>query len=90
MDVAGVLFFETLTKTGKAATDVSVRSLTFEKGADRGPDYAIAYDVFYEFSLAIGKILTCLAAIAILAFTGNIFLVFALVGALTMLYGFLK
>ena len=90
IDVPGVVLFETLTKTGKAATDVSMRSLTFEKGAGRGPDYAIAYNVFYEFSLAIGKIVTCLAAIAILAFTGNVYLVFALAGILTMFYGFLK
>ena len=90
IDVPGVVLFETLTKPGKAATDVSMRSLTFEKGAGRGPDYAIAYNVFYEFSLAIGKIVTCLAAIAILAFTGNVYLVFALAGILTMFYGFLK
>lgn len=88
--LVGVLTFDTLTKAGRDATDVTVVALTYERASGHGSDHAIAYSVFYEFSLAIGKILTALAAIAILAGGGSIYAVFALVGLLTMFYGFLK
>ena len=65
-------------------------STTFSIAGTKGPDHAIAYLVFYEFSLSIGKIITALLAIWILTATGNISLVFLMVGVLTMFYGLLK
>lgn len=89
-DLGSVVAFDALTKANKDAVDVPLVSLTFENAAQGDSDHAIAYSVFYEMSLSVGKILTALAAILILANTGNIFLVFALVGVMTMLYGLLK
>jgi len=88
--VPALLVFDALTKTGKDITSVPMTTLTYERAGDDGPDHAIAYVVFYEFSLSVGKILTALAGIAILAAGGSIFLVFALTGFMTMLYGLLK
>ncbi|MDZ4341130.1 MAG: hypothetical protein U1E51_01675, partial [Candidatus Binatia bacterium] len=87
---ASVLGFDALTKAGKDTLNVPMVSLTFDHAAKRGPDYAIAYSVFYEFSLSIGKIVTALLAIAILGAGLSIFWVFAMAGILTMLYGLLK
>ena len=88
--VALVLGFDILTKTAKNILDVPMISLTYENASIDGPDHAIAYCVFFEFSLAFGKVLTCLASIAILTLTNNIYLVFGLVGILTMFYGLLR
>lgn len=92
--VALVLTFDILNKGAKNIVSVPVNAITFERGSDDGPDHAIAYSVFYEFSLAAGKVFTALLAIVILSLTANLFtglfLTFAVVGALTMFYGFLK
>ena len=85
-----VLLFDILTKTAKNIVDVPMYSVTFERASERDPDHAIAYSVFYEFSSSVGKVITALGAIGILAWTGNIFYVFAFAGVLTMFYGFLK
>ena len=85
-----VLGFDILTKASKDVLDVPLNSITFERAGENGPDHAIAYAVFYEFSLSVGKLITALASIAILTLTGNIYLVFALVGILTMFYGLLR
>ncbi len=86
----GVLAFDALTKTGKDMSNVPLMALTFVRAGEKGPDYAIAYSVFYEFSLSIGKILTALAGIAILGSGLSVMFVFALAGILTMFYGLLK
>lgn len=88
--LAGVLTFDILTKTGKDITSVPMVSLTYEHAGSRGPDYAIAYSVFYEFSLSVGKLVTAFAALAILGSGGSIYWVFALTGGLTMFYKLLK
>lgn len=88
--VASVFVFDALHKFGKATVNVSMVSLTYEIAAKKGVDQAFAYSVFYEFSLAIGKIVTALAAIAILVYFGNIHYVFILAGLMTMLYGLLR
>jgi MFS family permease len=82
--------FDALTRLGKGIVNVPLLSLTFELAGKRGPDYAIAYAVFFEFSLAIGKILTALLAIFILTRTGSITDVFIVSGVLTMFYAFLR
>ncbi len=87
--VALVLGFDILTKAAKNVLNVPMNSLTYENAAVDG-ESGLAYSVFFEFSLAIGKIVTALASIAILAYTNNIFLVFAFVGILTMFYGLLR
>ncbi len=86
----GVLAFDALTKTGKDVMNVPMMALTYERAGNKSPDHAIAYSVFYEFSLSVGKIVTALAAIAILSSGGSIFAAFAVAGVLTMFYGFLK
>jgi MFS family permease len=85
-----VLLFDVLTKTFKSLVAVPMTALTYELAGDKGPDHAIAYSVFYEFSLSIGKVVTALLGIWILSLTGNIYLVFGFVGVLTMFYGLLK
>lgn len=85
-----VWLFDSLTKVSKATVTVPVMALTFEHGGERGPDHAIAYSVFYEFSLAAGKVVTALLGVWLLTATGNIYLVFAMVGVLTLFYGLLK
>lgn len=89
-DLVGIITFDSMTKAAKDVMTVPMCALTYEHAAEKDNDWAIAYSVFYEMSLSVGKIVTALLGIAILAATGNIFLVFALVGILTMFYGFLK
>ena len=90
IDPGTVLAFDVLGRTSKDALNVPMVSLTYERAGGKNADYAIAYSVFYELSLSVGKIVTALAAILILSLTGNIFLVFAVVGLMTLLYGLLK
>jgi hypothetical protein len=88
--IPSVLLFDFLTKVLKGSVAVPTTALTYEKAGSGGADQAIAYSVFYEFSLSIGKIVTALVGIWVLAATGNIYLVFAFAGILTMFYGLLK
>lgn len=92
--VGSVLALDTATKAGKDILSVPMTALTYERASEKKgqkkADYAIAYSVFYEFSLSVGKFLTALAAIAILSSGGSMFTIFALVGVLTMFYGLLK
>jgi MFS family permease len=85
-----VIGFDVLTKLGKATSNLALYEKTFEISGTRGPDHAIAYMVFYEFSLSVGKVFTALLGIWILSITGSITDVFLLVGVLTMLYALLK
>jgi len=89
-----VLLFDVLTKGAKDSLNVPMNALTFERAAERDPDYAIAYSVFYEFSLSIGKIITAASGIIILALVSSemtgLFLIFALAGVLTTFYSFLR
>jgi MFS family permease len=88
--VAGVMAFDTITKTSKASVNVPVVSLTYDNAGGHGADYAIAHSVFYEFSLSVGKIIVAVAAIIILSKTNDPYAVFALVGLMTMMYGLLR
>jgi MFS family permease len=88
--IPSLMFFDVLTKTAKASVNVPMLSLTFELAGSKDADHAIAYAVFYEFAIAVAKILMALAGIAILFTTGNVYLVFALAGVMTLFYGFLK
>ncbi|OGE76749.1 MAG: hypothetical protein A3K05_03510 [Candidatus Doudnabacteria bacterium RIFCSPHIGHO2_01_48_18] len=92
--VPAVLAFEVLTKGAKDVLNVPMNSLTFERAAEKDPDYAIAYSVFYEFSLSIGKIITASVGIIILSLVANeitgLFLIFAFAGILTTFYGLLR
>ncbi|MEJ0021384.1 MAG: MFS transporter [Candidatus Doudnabacteria bacterium] len=90
VNTPAVLIFDTLTKAAKGLLNIPMIALTYEIAGSKGTDYATAYSVFYELSLAVGKIITALGAIAILYYTKNIFYVFAFVGVLTLFYGFLK
>lgn len=85
-----VLAFDALTRTGKGFLNVPMVSLTYDLAGSKGADHAIAYSVFYEFSLAVGKVITALGALVILGITNNVLWVFTFVGALTMLYGLLR
>ncbi|MDP3741484.1 MAG: MFS transporter [bacterium] len=88
--VPSVLAIDSAHKTGKDISSVPILALTFERAGSRGPDYAIAYSVFYEFSLAVGKIVTALLVIWMLTAGLSIYLVFAVVGLMTLMYGLLK
>lgn len=88
--VPAVLGFDALTRLGKASVSVPLETITFTIMGKSGPDFAIAYAVFNEFSLSMGKIFTALLGIWILSLSGSMALVFASAGVLTMFYGFLK
>ncbi len=90
LNLAGIVTFDTLTRLGKAAVNVPLLAKTFELGGLRGPDFAIAYTVFFEFSLAIGKVVTALIAIWILSTTGSITHVFLAAGIMTVLYALVR
>lgn len=88
--LGSVLSLDALLRAGKDIVSVPMSALTFERAGNKSADHAIAYSVFYEFSLSIGKIVTALLGIAILTMGGGIFLVFAVTGALTLFYVLLK
>jgi MFS family permease len=90
MSFAAIFSFDALTRTTKAMVNVPMTAITYKLIGVSSNDHAIAYGVFYEFSLSVGKMLMALGAIGILSFTGNIYHVFIFAGALTMLYGLLK
>jgi len=85
-----IFALDVLTRLGKAWLNVPMIALTYEIAGKKTTDYAIAYSVFYEFSLAIGKILTALVGIWILSTTGNIYYVFIFAGGFTFLYSLLR
>lgn len=85
-----IFSFEVLGRLGKGTTNVSMVSMTYAIAGSKDADSAIAYSVFYEFSLSVGKVFTALGAIFILELTGSIGWVFVFVGILTMFYGLLK
>jgi MFS family permease len=87
---AAVVGFDVQTRLGKGMVNVPLLTTTYSLAGSRGPDLAIAYGVFYEFSLSIGKIFTALMAIWILSSGGSLGLVFLMVGVLTMFYSLLK
>lgn len=89
INVVTVLIFDTLTKIGKGLINIPIVSLTFETARLRNQAFTLLYTVFFEFSLAVGKIFTAIFAIIILNFTNNVYLVFALVGFLTLFYSML-
>ena len=88
--LAPVLTFDALGKAGKDILFVPMNSLVYERAGSGKADHAIAYSVFFEFSLSVAKVLTALAAIVILAAGGSIFWVFAMTGALVLFYNFLR
>lgn len=85
-----VFAFDALTRTGKALVSVPMMAITYRIAGESTPDHAVAYGVFHEFSLSVGKVVMALIGIWILAETQNIYYVFILAGAMTMLYGVLK
>ncbi len=85
-----IIGFDIATRIGKAMVNVPMLAITYSISGLRGPDYAIAYAVFYEFSLSMGKIFTAIVAILILNANGSIPLIFLVVGILTMFYSFLR
>jgi MFS family permease len=87
--MTSVISFDVLTRLGKGIVNVPLLALTFELAGKRGPDYAIAYAVFFEFSLAVGKVFTALLAIWILTVTHSMTDVFIVAGILTMFYALL-
>lgn len=88
--LGGVFVFDALTRLGKDVVHVPEVAISYEAASSRGPDHAIAYTVFQEISLSIGKILMALISILILAYTSDIMVVFVFAGMMTMLYGFIK
>ena len=90
MTLPGVFVLDTLTRMGKAVVNIPLTALSYHL-ADRGRmDLAIAYAVFYEFSLSIGKLFMALVAFWILVTTQNIYYVFIVTGILTMFYSLLQ
>lgn len=88
--MGSVVGFDIATRLGKGLVNVPLISTTYGIAGTDGPDHAIAYSVFYEFSLSIGKIFTALAAIWIIGATRSIPLVFMFVGIMTMFYSFIR
>ncbi len=90
VSLPGVFIFDTLTRIGKAVVNVPMTALTYHLADRHRTDLAMAYAVFYEFSLSIGKLFTALLAFWILTKTGNVYYVFMATGVLTMFYALLK
>jgi len=85
-----VFAFDTLTRIGKAMVNVPMMTLTYRIAGTSTADHAIAYAVFTEFSLSIGKIFTAIGTMWILAATGSIYYAFIFAGAISMFYAFLR
>jgi len=85
-----VFAIDSLGRTAKGMVNVPMVSMTYDMAGSREPDYAMAYVVFYELSLSVGKVVTALAAILLLTWTSNLYYVFILTGALTLFYGLLR
>ena len=88
--LVGVLTFDILTKSSRSVLGIPLVTISYQHAAKKGTDYAIAYGVFYEVSLSVGKVLMALVGITILYFTGSVFLVFAFAGLMTLLYTLIK
>ncbi len=90
LNYTSIFVFDALTRTSKAAVNVPLTDISYKIAGSKTADHAIAYSVFYEFSLAIGKIAMALMAMWILQVTGNIYHIFMVAGILTMFYGYLR
>ena len=90
VDMISVIIFDSLTKIGKALVNVPLVALTLETAREANSGFPLRYATFYEFSLSIGKIFTAISAIIILTYTSNIYIVFILVGFLTLFYSLLS
>lgn len=81
-----VFALDALSRTAKDALFIPLSALTYERAENT---HIMPYVVFFEQSLAIGKLLAVFLAIIVFAFTGSFFAVFVLAGLFSLLYLFI-
>ncbi len=83
LNAGGVLVSDTFGRTAKNAVSIPMCTVTYERAEASD---IMPYMVFFEQSLAIGKLLTALLAALLFATTGSFVLLFILAGVLSFLY----
>lgn len=83
LNAGGVLVSDTFGRTAKNAVSIPMCTVTYERAESSD---IMPYMVFFEQSLAIGKLLTALLAALLFATTGSFVLLFILAGILSFLY----
>ena len=83
LNAGGVLVSDTFGRTAKNAVSIPMCTVTYERAEASD---IMPYMVFFEQSLAIGKLLTALLAALLFATTGSFVLLFILAGILSFLY----
>ncbi len=81
--VLSVFFIDAFFRTSKEVFFIPLSTLTYERAKDIDP---LSYIIFFEQSLAIGKFIAALLAIAVFAITGSFFAVFVLAAVFSLLY----
>jgi len=82
----GVFIIDTLSRTSKDVVFIPLSALTYERSADTK---ILPYLVFFEQSLAIGKLLACILGIILFSMTGSLLALFFLAAAFSLLYMYL-
>ena len=85
--IAAVFFADSFSRTSKDLLFVPLSTLTYERAEDS--HHTIAYAVFFEQSLAIGKFTAAILAAILFYFTGSFMLLFILAGLFSLLYMFI-
>jgi len=81
-----VFFLDAFFRTSKEVNFIPLSTVTYERAKDEGP---LPYVIFFEQTLAIGKLFAAVLAAAIFAMTGSFFAVFVLAAIFGLLYMFL-
>lgn len=82
----GVFVTDAFSRSAKDGIFVPLVSLTYERSE---ANHILAYVVFFEQSLAIGKFVAALCALLIFSFTGSFILLFMFAGLCSLLYIFI-
>lgn len=74
---------DSLSRTAKEVVFVPLSTLTYIRAEQT---HILPYAVFFEQSLALGKLLTCIAGIVLFQLTGSFVVLFMLAAAISLLY----
>lgn len=79
----GAFSSDTVSRVARNATFIPAATITYERAEVEG---IVAYNIFFEQSLALGKMLTAFLAAGLFAATGSFALLFVLAALLSLLY----
>ncbi len=82
----GVFAIDALSRTSKDTVFIPLSTLTYERAE---ATQIIPYSVFFEQSLAIGKLLACVLGIILFSLTGSFTVLFLLAALFSLLYMFI-